>query len=425
MLEFIDSVVSADIALLRLLVAALLGGLIGVERERSGITDGRQHFAGVRTFPMFSMLGCGLTLTSGAIGLIVTAGFLAVAALVAISYIYSAREDLGVTTEIAALITYWVGVLSGAGALLVSGGLGVGLVVLLASKERLEAFPQTLTREELSAVLTLAVIAAVILPVLPDAQYGPWGVWNPRHLWGIVVIVCGLSFVAFIGMRVWGSARGVYASGLLGGLVSSTAATVSFASRSREEPEYATRAAIGAGLASLVMLLRVGILAAIAGSVVLPRLIPFLAAAIVGGGVGIVAQTRHAGPATAAAPRVANPFHLGEAVRFAALYAIVQLAVEAASRYLGQWGVAGAAVLAGLTDVDAITLTLAGAAARGDMTASAAAGAIALAVCSNTVAKSIYAASFGTLTFRRTTLIVLGAALLAGIAVLFAGAVRP
>ena len=137
------------------------------------------------------------------------------------------------------------------------------VAVVLASKERLEGFSRALSQAELSAVLTLAVLAAVVLPVLPDVELGPWGVWNPRKLWLVVVLVCGLSFGAFIAMRVWGERRGLYVSGLLGGLVSSTAATVSFAARSREEPAAGKALAVGAGVASLVMVLRVAVLVAI------------------------------------------------------------------------------------------------------------------------------------------------------------------
>ncbi len=221
-----------DIVLLRLVVAAALGGLIGIERERAEGT-GSPQFAGVRTFPLFSVLGAVLALASGQIGPAVIAGFVAVAALVVVSYLRSSRSDIGTTTETAALATYWVGVLAGAGALLLAAVLGIGMTVLLASKERLEAFPRGLSRDEVQAALVLAVIAAVVLPLLPDARYGPWGVWNPRHLWGMVVLVCGLSFVAFVGMRIWGEARGLYASGLLGGLVSSTAVMRSGARLSR------------------------------------------------------------------------------------------------------------------------------------------------------------------------------------------------
>ncbi|HXV85900.1 MAG TPA: DUF4010 domain-containing protein, partial [Gemmatimonadales bacterium] len=243
-------------ALLRLLAALLLGGLMGVERERSAAAAGVRQFAGVRTFPLLSLLGSALTLVSGEVGAVVIVGFAGIAALVIASYLRTSGADPGTTTEVAALAAYWVGVMTGAGALLVAGAVGIGVVALLATKERLEAWSRALTREELSAVLTLAVISVVILPLLPDAPYGPWGVWNPRSLWLMVVLVCGLSFTAFVAMRVLGGSPGLYLSGLLGGLVSSTAVTVAFAARSVSVPRHEGAFAVASGLASLVMLIR-------------------------------------------------------------------------------------------------------------------------------------------------------------------------
>ena len=418
MQDFVDPVADPNAALLRLLVAALLGGLIGVERERSEKERGIHHFAGIRTFPMFALLGAGLVIAAGAVGAVAAAGFLGVAALVIVSYHRTSRDgDIGATTEVAALATYAVGVLAGAGALLVAGAVGIGVAVLLAGKQRLEAFPRALSREELGAALTLAVIAAVILPVLPDAKYGPWGVWNPRTLWAMVVLVCGLSFVAFVAMRLLGAARGLYLSGLLGGLVSSTAATVSFATRSREAPAQATALAGAAGLASLVMLARVGILTAVVNSALLTLLGPFLGLSIAAGALALIVLLRRAPAPQDQAPQVTNPFRLAEALKFAAVYAVVLLAVEGASRYLGTWGIVAAAVLAGLTDVDAITLSLA-AAAGTTLPPAGAAAAIAVAALSNTVAKAGYAAWLGSPTFRRAMLRVLGAAFGAGAATL-------
>lgn len=418
MQDIIDPVTQPNVALLRLLVAALLGGLVGVERERSDKERGIHHFAGVRTFPMFALLGAGLVLAAGTVGAVAAAGFLGVAALVIVTYHRTSRDgDVGATTEVAALATYAVGVLAGAGALLVAGAIGIGVAVLLAGKQRLEAFPRALSREELGAALTLAVIAAIVLPVLPDAQYGPWGVWNPRTLWAMVVLVCGLSFAAFVAMRVLGAARGLYLSGLLGGLVSSTAATVSFATRSREAASQATALAGAAGLASLVMLARVGILTAVANPALLALLGPFLGLSVAGGALALIVLLRRAPATQEHGPGVTNPFRLTEAVKFAAVYAVVLFAVEGAGRYLGTWGVLAAAVLAGLTDVDAITLSLA-AAAGGSMPPAAAAGAIAVAALSNTVAKAGYAVWLGTPAFRRAMLLVLGAAFVAGGSVL-------
>ncbi|HXF95257.1 MAG TPA: MgtC/SapB family protein [Gemmatimonadales bacterium] len=414
----LDPVAQPEAALLRVLVAALLGGLIGVERERDETDRPREHFAGVRTFPIIAALGAALGLIAGGVGPAVVAGFLGVAALVAVSYAHSSRAgDVGATTEVAALATYWIGTMAGLGAFLLAGALGIGLTALLAAKQRLEAFPRALTPAELEATLTLAVITVVVWPLLPDARYGPWGVWNPRALWALVVLVCGLSFAAFVAMRFWGASRGLYVSGLLGGLVSSTAATVSFATRSRETPAQGGALAVAAGLASLVMLGRVVVLAGVAGPAVLPHLGPFAGAAALGGVVALAALARSPAPTGEAAPALANPFRLREAIRFAVLYGVVLVLVEAAGRFLGTWGVLAAAVVAGFTDVDAITLSLAALAGR-ELAPETAGLAIALATLSNTAAKAAYAAWLGRGRFRRGVAVALGSAFTSGTAAL-------
>jgi len=191
--EAVDMIARPELALLRLLVAGLLGGLIGLERERVSHAVGERMFAGVRTFPLFAILGASLTVAAGGIGLATVAGFLAVAALALLSYWRtSASGEVGTTTESAALATYWIGAIAGTGALVLAGAIGITVAVLLASKERLEAFPQAMTREELRATLTLAVIAAVILPILPDKSYGPWK-YGTRAIFGASSSSCADS----------------------------------------------------------------------------------------------------------------------------------------------------------------------------------------------------------------------------------------
>jgi uncharacterized membrane protein (DUF4010 family) len=412
----IDFVTHPDAALLRLLVAGLLGGLIGMERERAAHADSEPMFAGVRTFPLFAILGASLTVVTGEMGPAVVSGFLAVAALALVSYWRtSSREKVGTTTESAALATYWIGAIAGSGALVLAAAIGITIAVLLASKERLEAFPRTMSREELRATLTLAVIAAVILPLLPNQGYGPWGVWNPRSIWTVVVLVCGLSFAAFLATRFWGARRGIFLSGVLGGLASSTAVTVSFASQSRATPSSAAQLAVGAGLASTVMLIRVAVLAAVAGPSVLFRLWPFLAAAAVGGIIAIAFLTRRTKSAGMQESGLANPFRLGEAIRFGIIFGIVLFVVEAARRYAGSWGIAAASLLAGFVDVDAITLSLSGMSARGLPPETAAAG-IAVAVLANSAAKAGYAAIQGAPGYRKGVALILGASIAAGLA---------
>jgi uncharacterized membrane protein (DUF4010 family) len=413
--ESLDFVGHPGIALLRVLVAGLLGGLIGMERERAAQVAGEEMFAGVRTFPLFAILGASLTVVTGTIGPAVVAGFLAVTALAIVAYWRtSSRERAGSTTESAALATYWVGAMAGAGALVLAAAVGITIAVLLAAKERLEALPRAMSREELRATLTLAVLAAVVLPLLPDQDYGPWGVWNPRKIWLVIVFVCGFSFAAFLAVRFWGAKKGVYITGLLGGLASSTALTVSFASQSRDEEGSSTPLAIGVGLACLLMLFRVAVLVGVAGPAVLPRLWPFLAAAALGAIVAIVVLIRRARSAPAQESGLKNPFRLQEALRFAFIFALVLLAVEAARHYLGTWGVLVASLLAGFVDVDAITLSLSGLSAHG-MAVETAAGGIAVAVLANTVSKAAYAAWRGSDEFRKGVTMILGASFAAGL----------
>jgi uncharacterized membrane protein (DUF4010 family) len=420
----IDFVAHPDAALLRLLVAGLLGGLIGMERERAAHEGGEPMFAGVRTFPLFALLGASLTVVTGEMGAAVVAGFLAVAALAVVAYWRtSSTENIGATTESAALATYWIGAIAGAGALVLAAAIGITMAVLLASKERLEALPRAMSHEELRATLTLAVIAAVILPLLPDQGYGPWGVWNPRQLWTVVVLVCGLSFAAFLAIRFWGAKRGILLSGILGGLASSTAVTASFASQSRAMPGAAAQLAVGAGLASTVMLIRVAVLTAVAGPSVLRRLWPFLAAATLGGLVAAALLARRTKSAVVKESGLANPFRLREAIRFVIVFGLVLFVVEAARHYAAGWGIAAASLLAGLVDVDAITLSLSGMNARGLSTDIAAAG-VAVAVLANSAAKVGYAWR-GAPAYRKGVALILGASFVAGLAAMVALGLRP
>jgi uncharacterized membrane protein (DUF4010 family) len=218
-------------------------------------------------------------------------------------------------------------------------------------------------------------------------------------------------------MRFWGHTRGLAVSGLLGGLVSSTAATVTFAQRSRHTPAAGRTLAVAAGLSSLVMLVRVAVLTAVAAPALLGTVGPVLGAAGAGGAVAVAVLARRSRGDQGAMPALANPFELKGALKFAALFGLVLLIVEAASRLLGTWGVYGAALLAGLTDVDAITLSL-GALSHSELDPHVAASAIAIAALSNTAAKAAYAAWLGTSQFRRGMLEVLGAAFAAGAAAL-------
>ncbi len=391
-----------SVALTRLAVALLVGLLIGLDRERAEVRKAREEFAGVRTFPLIALSG-GLSLLLWPVtGPWLLAGSaLGVVSIMALSYRRSVEQGhVGATTEMAALATFLLGAMAGAGATVVAGAAGVAVAVLLAAKPRLEAMSRALTQEEIAAVLELAVISVIVLPLLPSQGYGPWRLLNPREIWWVVVLVVGLSFAGFVAVRLLGEQRGLAVTGAVGGLVSSTAVTMAMAERSRDGETMAHPAAAAAVLASSVMAVRVGVLAGVINVGVLPRVLPVLA---VMAGAGLAAAwaigRRAPAGAGAAAGRLSNPFKLTAALGFAAVYGTVLLIARAATEYLGAGGMFAAAAVSSAADVDAVTIayTRLGAGPDGWRTPAAAIG---LALVVNTLVKMGIGVSRGSAVFR-------------------------
>lgn len=356
------------LALERLLVALLVGALIGLDRERAEARKPHHVFAGVRTFPLIALAGAIPMLVIDLTGpALLVVSFFAVTGVALMSYFRaSATGDVGATTEMAAVATFLLGVLAGAGHLVVAGATGVAIAVLLAAKPRIEAFSHALTSEELVATLELAVISVIILPLLPNRGYGPWEVLNPYDIWLMVVLVSALSFVGFIATRLLGEQRGLRVAAVVGALVSSTAVTMAMAERSRTQSALATTAAAATVLASVVMGVRVAVLAAIVNVGILPRLLPVIGAMT---GVGLLAAWLLARAAAPASPGstgtpLTNPFSLAGAISFAALYAFILLLTQAGREYFGTRGRYVTAALAAIADVDAITIALTRSGAR-------------------------------------------------------------
>lgn len=390
-------------ALERLLVALLIGVLIGLDRERAEARKPHQLFAGVRTFPLIALAGAMPMLVIEITGpALVVVSFLAVVAVALISYVRMSKTgDVGATTEMAALTTFLLGVLAGAGQLLVAGAAGVTVAVLLAAKPRLEAFSRALSNEELAAVLELAVISVIILPLLPDRGYGPWTVLNPYDIWLIVVLVSALSFTGFVAMRLLGERRGLTIAAVVGALVSSTAVTVAMAERSRVDTNLAAPAAAATVLASVVMGIRVAVLAGILHVGILPFVLPVVGAMSVIGIVVAWVLERNSTVAAASSPgtTLTNPFSLTTAVSFAGIYALVLLLTQAGQEYFGARGMYVAAALSATIDVDAVTIafTRSGALTGQWQTPAAA---ITIAVVVNTVVKLTIALIAGAGRFR-------------------------
>jgi uncharacterized membrane protein (DUF4010 family) len=405
------------------LAATLLGFLVGLERERKREVRG-SIFAGIRTFPLIALLGAISGQLSGEVGtMVIPLGFAVLGALLSLSYWRtSAGEKVGGTSEIAALVTFGLGVLAGLGHFTVALAGAVITTGVLSLRDELRQLSRALSPEDLFATVQFAAVSLVILPLVPDRPLGPWGVWNPHTIWLQVVLISGLSFVGYLAAKIVGTARSIGLGGLLGGLVSSTAVTLSYSRRSRTHPALTLLLAVGVLLASAVMAPRILVLLGIvAPDLVVPAL-PSLATlfALTLVGCGLFYRLSRKQPVEEL--ELANPFELRTALQFAVVFALILLVARAAEVFLGESGVYFASILAGLTRPDAMALTL-GQQVQAGLDPAVAARGLTLAVVSNTLFKAGLALSLGSRRFGR---VVLGTLLLAALAaVAMAWAVVP
>ncbi len=340
-------------------IALGLGLLVGLQRQRA---DSRM--AGIRTFPLITLLGtiCAL-LASSFGGWVVAAGFVSVATLIVVSNLAKLQDNQepepGQTTEAAALLMYGIGAYLAVGsqaAAIVAGGV---VAVLLHFREPLHQLVEKMGDHDARALMQFVLIALVILPVLPDRTYGPYGVLNPYDIWRMVVLIVGIGIGGYVAYKLFGQRAGTLLGGILGGLISSTATTVSYARRSKSAPEAATLAALVILIASTIAFARVIIEVAVVAPGALGRIAPPLGAMLVLMtllSAGMYFLNRDDAEKM---PEQENPAELKSALWFGALYALVIFGVAAVKDYFGNAGLYALAVLSGLTDVDAITLSTA------------------------------------------------------------------
>jgi uncharacterized membrane protein (DUF4010 family) len=399
-----------------LVIATLGGAAIGVERQWSGHAEGpRAHFGGVRTFTM-------LGLTAGLAGWLWTlgAGWLAGAlmagavGLVIAGYVRASRTDIDGTTEVAALVVLAAGVLAGLGQVQIASAVIAVESLLLVEKSRLHGWVGRIADTDLRAAARFAVMALVVLPLLPPGPFGPLGGVRPRELWALVLFFSGLSFFGHLLRRAVGPEQGYLLGGLAGGIVSSTNVTWTFSRLSRAEPPLARQLAFGAVAANAVLYPRVLTATAVLNAPLVPVLGRYLAApAIVAVLVAVAGAlaARRRGPA-AGPIESGNPLQLSAALQMAVLFQVVLMVVHLARVTQGAAGVYTSAAVLGLTDVDALTLSMARDVAR-TISLDTAARAIAVGVLANTILKAGIALIFGASPFR---LIAAGALTLMGIA---------
>jgi uncharacterized membrane protein (DUF4010 family) len=289
--------------------------------------------------------------------------------------------------------------------------------IVLALKDQLHASVQKLTTDELHAALRLLFASFVVLPVLPHEPVDPWGALDPYELWLLVILISALSMAGYVAVRWTGGHRGTLLTGALGGLVSSTAATIGLARRSRELPTAASVLCAGIALSWAVMFVRMGVEVAIVSPSLLLPLAPALAGlALALALCAFVLARRAAVDASSedALGALRNPFRMRAAMQFAVIFAIVLLATKLAAAWLPEQGIYAVAALSGSVDVDAITLSVARMAAREELDASVASEAIVLAAVTNSVMKLLYAMVLGDAALRRRLLLPGGIVLAGG-----------
>jgi uncharacterized membrane protein (DUF4010 family) len=394
--------------------AMAIGLVIGLEREHHEIERTPAPagtLLGARTFTLLSLLGWLCAVLGEPFSWLPPAGAIAVGGLAVASFLATAREDRGLTTEVAALVTFALGMLAHRDRAL-AVALGLAATVLLFAKPWVTALVPKLRRVDFTSTLQLLVVLAVVLPLLPTEARDPWGVLSPRRIGLFVALIAAVDYVGYVLHRALGSRRGAGLTGLVGGLASSTAVTVAMARAGAGSEAMRLPGQLATLLASAVMGLRVLVLLAVVGRSLLPEAGPpmlALSAALAAGAAWKWRQLSRAGAAHRPGEpelEIQNPMQLMAALKWG-LFLIAILVLSAlGQQLLGSRGVLAAAALSGLADVDAITIALGRRAADGNLSAHVAAIAITLAAVTNTAVKAGIAVASGGRRFGRDVAIV-------------------
>lgn len=404
-------------------IAFGLGLLVGIQRETP-----KNDMAGVRTFTIITILG-------------VTAGFLtraydnpfilpvlglSVAALMMIANVIKSRntnaEDVGQTTEVAALLMFAVGAYLVVGDQIIGVVIGTSIAILLHIKERLHGFIENLKPKDLSAIMTLAGIALVVLPILPDKNFGPYDVINPRNIWLMITLIVGISVFGYFIYKLFGKKVGIISNGILGGLISSTATTVSYARKTADAADISKLAVFVITTASTVSFIRI----LLEVGIVIPNHLNVIAMPI-GAVIIIMALTcvvlyyvinkdKSAGEEM---PEPENPAQFKSALIFGLLYGFILLAVAFTKEKFGNNALYIVAILSGLTDVDAITLSLSQLIKEGSLKATFGWKLILLAGLSNMMFKGIMAIVLGAKQLMKWIVITFGITITSGLLIMW------
>jgi uncharacterized membrane protein (DUF4010 family) len=385
----------------RLGLSLAIGLLIGLERgwqQREGPEGSR--VAGIRTYGLIGLLGGIWALLAEELGEILLGfAFAAFVALMIVAHLRARTDtDQSVTGVVASLVTFALGALAVRGHEAVAPAAGVVTAVLLSMKPVLHSWLRRIEPAELYAGLKLLLISVVLLPVLPDRGFGPWAALNPYELWWMVVLIAGISFVGYLAMKIAGTQRGVMLTGLFGGMVSSTAVTLSFSRMGSTRTTLRRLLAAGILAAAGTMFPRMLVEIAVVnrnllGSVALPLGVMTAASACAAAWLWRMERSRHAAQGTEEV-MLRNPMELWPAVQFGLLLSVVILLAQLLRAWLGEAGIYLLAGISGIADVDAITLSLSRM-AQTDLVPQVAARGIVLAATVNTLVKGVLALAIG------------------------------
>lgn len=343
------------------LIAAAGGAVIGLERQHSGHASGPDaHFGGLRTFSLLGMM-------AGAAGLLwanqfATAGAIllaAASALIVAAYVAASRHDIDATTEMAGLVVLAAGTMAGLGWWAFSSAIFAVTSLLLFEKSRLHALTENLPDAGLQAGFRFAVMALVVLPLLPEGPYGPWGGVRPRELWVMVLLISGMSFAGYAARCFVGAGQGYVVTGMLGGLVSSTNTTLTLSRQSASEPASGTALAIGVIAACTVMYLRVAVAVAMLNPALNLELAPLWVPPSVAGAALTWFGLRRKDAQADAGPAPSNPLAFVASLQMALLFQAVLFMIHAVRGSFGDAGLLLSGAVLGLTDVDALTISMA------------------------------------------------------------------
>jgi uncharacterized membrane protein (DUF4010 family) len=406
----------------RLAIAALIGLGVGLEREWSGHADGpHARFAGLRTFLLLGLIGgtAGLFTSTNreAIGAVIAGGAILFSVVAYAMAVRQPGADIDGTTEAAAILVVALGAIAVAKSWLMAAAVGSLVVLALNEKQRLHGAVTHLPKEELRAGLQFAVLALVILPFLPSGPYFGWVAIRPRALWLIVLLFCALNFAGYVAQRSAGRRRGYLLTGLLGGVISSTAVSLGFARYSRQYPDASVALACGVVGACTVLVPRVLIISAVLNPAIAIQLLPLLVpSALIGAAVVVYAWRMEAPQLSdtsmiSATPQTAgdsvmswltgddkSPLRLGVAIRLAVIFQIAMIAITFARQTWAVQGLYSTAVVLGLTDVDALTVSMSTPSTQ--VFTGVAARAIATGILANTVVKTAISAAVGSARYR-------------------------